>query len=197
MTREIGRELELPKTCLCQLWPSRFEVSRSYSHGHQEVGGALLKPAYFGYKQSGEVGYECLYDKDDRNDCEVGKLVGGQLRSKLGKDWVTTVSGCIVGASGSWHTEAWGKQLCVEVRQELLVLCVELAHSRDNVARQTDTDNLHHGLEDEQRKVRKVRVRAVLLPENLHEAACIASIVERLCAHGDEVVSVELRITQT
>jgi hypothetical protein len=75
-----------------------------------------------------------------------------------------------------------------------LVLCVELAHSRDDVARQTDADDLHDGLEDEQGEVRKVRVGAVLVLEGLHVA--IAGIIERLGAHGDEV-RVVLRIAQS
>lgn len=46
-------------------------------------------------------------------------------------------------------TKTWCKQLGIEVCEELLALCIELAHSCDDIARQTDADDLHDGLEDE------------------------------------------------
>lgn len=49
----------------------------------------------------------------------------------------------------------------VEVRDELLGIGVELAHPGDDVARETDTDDLHDGLEDEQGEIGEVGVRAV------------------------------------
>ena len=85
-------------------------------------------------------------------------------------------------------TKTGREQLCVEVGQELLALCIELAHSRDNVARRADAHDLHDGLKDEQREVGEVGVRAVgLLLEDLDEAAIVA-VVERLRCHGDKVV---------
>jgi hypothetical protein len=88
------------------------------------------------------------------------------------------------------HTETGRKQLCVEVRQELLVFGVKLAHSRHNVAWQAHADDLHDSLENEQGQVGKVGMRAVILLEDLHEA--IAGVVVRLRAHGDEAGRVEL-----
>jgi hypothetical protein len=88
------------------------------------------------------------------------------------------------------RTKARGEQLCVEVRQELLVLRIELPHSCHDVARQTHAHNLHDGLEDQQCKVGKVGVRAVLVPEDAHVA--VAGVVERLSTHSDEVWGVEV-----
>jgi hypothetical protein len=75
-----------------------------------------------------------------------------------------------------------------------LVFGVELAHPRDDVARQADTDNLHDGLEDQQRQVREVGVRAVLVLEGVHEA--IAAVVVGVRAHGDEAGRGELELAQ-
>jgi hypothetical protein len=91
-------------------------------------------------------------------------------------------------------TQAGCKQLGVEVRQELLVIRIELAHSCDDVAGQTDAYDLHDRLEDQQGEVRKVGVRGVLVLEHLHEA--IAAVVERVRAHGDKVGRVEVDVAQ-
>lgn len=92
-------------------------------------------------------------------------------------------------------TKTGREQLCIEVGQELLAFCIELAHSCDNVARRADAHYLHDGLEDEQREVGEVGVRAVgLLLEDLHEA--IVAVVERLRGHGDEVVGVGSEVAQ-
>lgn len=63
-------------------------VGASYSHGDQKVGSAFLETAYFGHENGGDIGHECLYDKDDGNDGEVRQLIGGQLRGELRKDWL-------------------------------------------------------------------------------------------------------------
>lgn len=92
-------------------------------------------------------------------------------------------------------TEARREQLCVEVGQEFLALCIKLAHSRDNVARQADAHDLHDGLENEQRQIGEVGVRAVcLLLEDLHDS--IVAIVERLRGHGYEVVGTGSEVAQ-
>jgi hypothetical protein len=51
--------------------------SASYSHGDEKVGLSLVEFAYLRYDKRGDVGYECLYDKDDGYDSEVRELVGG------------------------------------------------------------------------------------------------------------------------
>jgi hypothetical protein len=55
----------------------------SYCHCNQKVGLSLVEPAHFGHDKRGDVRYECLYDKDNGDDCKVGQLVGGQLRCEL------------------------------------------------------------------------------------------------------------------
>lgn len=55
-------------------------------------------------------------------------------------------------------TQTRGEELCVEVCQEFLAFCVELAHSRNHVAGQADADDLQDSLEDEQGEVGEVRV---------------------------------------
>ena len=84
-------------------------------------------------------------------------------------------------------TQTRCEQLGVEVRDELLRVCVKLAHPGDDVAWKTDAYYFHNGLEDEQGKVREIRVRAVrrgrVLLESFQEA--IAGI--RLRGHNGEV----------
>lgn len=92
------------------------------------------------------------------------------------------------------RTKTWSEQLGVEVRQELLVLCIELAHSGDDVAGQAHAHNLHDSLKDEQREIGEVGMRAVLLFEDFHEA--IAAIFIRLSAHGDKTRRGELGVAQ-
>lgn len=70
-------------------------------------------------------------------------------------------------------TQTWGEELRVEIRNELLSVGVEHAHSRHDVPRQTDADDLHDGLEDEQSEIGEVGVRAVrrwFVAEGVHEA---------------------------
>ena len=92
-------------------------------------------------------------------------------------------------------TKAGCKQLRVEVGEELLALRVELAHSRDNVARRADADNLHDSLEDEQGEVGEVGMRAVLVALEDIEHAIVAVLV-RLRGHGDEIRGVSGRAAQ-
>lgn len=83
------------------------------------------------------------------------------------------------------RTQAGCEQLRVEIGQELLVLCIELAHSCDNIARQADADDLQDGLENEQCQVGKIRMRAVrLVVEDLHEA--IIAVVVGLRRKSDK-----------
>ncbi len=49
----------------------------------------------------------------------------------------------------------------VEVGEKLLLLSVEVAQSRDDVAGQADADHLHDGFEDEQDQVAERRMRVV------------------------------------
>jgi hypothetical protein len=92
-------------------------------------------------------------------------------------------------------TQARCEELGVEICQKLLTVCVELAHSRDNIAWQTDTDDLHDSLKNEQCKVGKVGMRAVLVLEDLDETA-IVGVVVGLRGHGDEVGCGGLEIAQ-
>jgi hypothetical protein len=78
----------------------------------------------------------------------------------------------------------------------LLVLCTELPHARYYVAWQTHAHNLHDGLEDKQRQVGEIRVGAVLLPKNLHEAVAVAAVVVGVRAHGDEAGRALLQFAQ-
>lgn len=81
-------------------------------------------------------------------------------------------------------TQARREQLRVEVGEKLLALCVELAHSCNDVARRAHTHDLHDCLEDEQRQVGEIRVRAVFVLEDAEHA--IAAVVVVLRGHGDE-----------
>ena len=56
------------------------------------------------------------------------------------------------------RTKTRCKQLRVEVGEKLLALCVELAHSRDNVAGRANADNFHDSLEDEKGEVGEIGV---------------------------------------
>jgi hypothetical protein len=58
----------------------------TYRHGDDEVGGSFVEFAYLGYDKRGEIGYECLYDKDYGNDGQISQLLGRQLRCEFGKD---------------------------------------------------------------------------------------------------------------
>lgn len=58
-------------------------------------------------------------------------------------------------------TEARREQLSVEIGKKLLAVCVELAHSGDNIARRAHTDDLHDGLEDEEGQIGKVGMRGM------------------------------------
>lgn len=91
--------------------------------------------------------------------------------------FVKTVVGsvCARYVGAAVLTQTWREKLRVEVGKKLLVLCIKMAHSRHNIARQTDADDLHYSLEYQQRQIGEVWVRAVLLLEHLHEA--IAAIV--------------------
>lgn len=76
-----------------------------------------------------------------------------------------------------------------------MALCIELAHPGDDVAGQTDTDDLHDSLEDQQGEIGEVGVRAVrLLLEGLEEA--IVAVVERLRGHGDKMVGAGSEVAQ-
>jgi hypothetical protein len=109
-------------------------------------------------------------------------------------------------SANTWRTRAcWAgrltktrsEELRVEIREELLALCIELAHSRNDVAGQTDADNFHDGFEDEESEVGEVGMRAVrrLLLEDLEEA--IVAVVVRMRSHGDKgVVGAGLHVAQ-
>jgi hypothetical protein len=110
-----------------------------------------------------------------------------------------------MGSANMWRTRACragrltktrSEELRVEVCEELLALCIELAHSCDNVAGQTDADNLHDGFEDEESEIGEVGMRAVrLLLEDLEEA--IVAVVVRMRSHGDKgVVGAGLHVAQ-
>jgi hypothetical protein len=61
-----------------------------YRHGDEDLG----------HQDCSNVGYDCLYDEDEGNDCKVRQLIGSQLRREFGKD------------------KAGREQLRVEVRQD-------------------------------------------------------------------------------
>lgn len=63
---------------------------------------------------------------------------------------------------GVARTKAGCKQLRVEVGEKLLALCIELTHSRNNVAGRAHANDFHDGLEDEKGEVGKIGMRAVL-----------------------------------
>jgi len=71
-------------------------------------------------------------------------------------------------------TQAGREKLRIQVGDELLCLGVEHAHAGYDIAWQTDADNLHDGLKDQQAKVGEVWVRAVrrklVLLEGIEEA---------------------------
>jgi hypothetical protein len=56
-------------------------------------------------------------------------------------------------------TQTWRKQHHVEVRQELLLVGIEMAQAGDDIAGQADADHFQHCAEDEQREVVEGRVR--------------------------------------
>jgi hypothetical protein len=58
----------------------------------------------------------------------------------------------------SIHTQTWSEEHHIQVSEKLLRFCIEHALPGDNVARQTDADDLQHGLEHEQSQVAKVRM---------------------------------------
>lgn len=109
---------------------------------------------------------------------------------------VSAIRGCSGNAptatrQGNSLTKTRREQLSIEVSKELLALCIELAHPRDDIARQADTHDLHDGLKDQQREVGKVGMRAVgLFQKDFSEA--IVAIFERLRCHGDKVVGVSI-----
>jgi hypothetical protein len=83
------------------------------------------------------------------------------------------------------RTKTGCEELRIEVGQELLALCIELAHSGDNIAGRTNTDNLHNSLENQQREIEEIRMRAVLVPEYIEHA--IVAVLVGLGGHGDEL----------
>jgi len=48
------------------------------------------------------------------------------------------------------RTQAWREEHHVQVCQELLLIGIEVAKTSNNIARQAHTDDLKHGLEDQQ-----------------------------------------------
>lgn len=57
------------------------------------------------------------------------------------------------------HTETWCEEHDIEVREKLLLVCIEMAQSCNDVSWQTDANNLHNCLEDEQYQVADRRMR--------------------------------------
>jgi hypothetical protein len=51
---------------------SEHAIRVPYRHSHQKVGRALLETAYLGYEKRSDVGYDCLNNENQGNDCEVG-----------------------------------------------------------------------------------------------------------------------------
>ena len=88
-------------------------------------------------------------------------------------------------------TQAGCKELRVEVGDELLGVGIKHAHPGDNVAGQTDADDLHDGLEDEQGKVGEVGMGAVgwraMMLEGVHDGI---GLLVGIGIHGQEVVGV-------
>jgi hypothetical protein len=87
ITREMGNEFEFPKTWGCELISPSCTFDMPYRHCDHKVGSSLVESAYPGYEKRSDVGYEGLYNEDDRNNSEVGQLLGRQLRRELGKNW--------------------------------------------------------------------------------------------------------------
>lgn len=91
-------------------------------------------------------------------------------------------------------TKTRGEELRVEVGEELLTVRIELAHSCNDIAGETDADDLHNGFEDEQCEIGEVGVRSVLVPERMHEA--IVAVVVGLRGHGCESGGAGLEVAQ-
>lgn len=82
MTREMGRELELPKTCKTIIRrPVGYLLGRgAYPHGNDKVLGPLLESEDARNEDGAEVRHERLDYEDERNNRKIGKLLCGKLR---------------------------------------------------------------------------------------------------------------------
>jgi hypothetical protein len=99
MMREIGRELEFPKTYFIS-GRTCFTRRATYSHSDDEVGLPFLEAKQLGDDKCSYVGDDSLDNKDHRNDCEVCQLLGSQLRGEFGEDCGAMVSNArAVGAA--------------------------------------------------------------------------------------------------
>lgn len=88
MTREMGREFELPKTydSCCQLIFPIGTTRQTYTHCRDEVRGPLVETKSAGDALRHAVRHESLNDENDGYDSEVSQLVGVKLGGELGED---------------------------------------------------------------------------------------------------------------
>ncbi len=58
----------------------------TYRHCSDEVRLSLLETEELGDNDRSEIGDDCLHNEDDRDHCEIGQLLCGQLRCKFRED---------------------------------------------------------------------------------------------------------------
>ena len=146
MTSEMGSELELPKTYFKRLSAHSLEIKahiRTHPHSRHEVRRPLPKSKSLRDPNGANIRHKRLHNKYDRNHRQLSQLIGRQLARQLRED------------------QTRREQRHVKVRDELLRLRIEHALPGDDITRQTDADDLQHGLEDEENEVAECWVGGV------------------------------------
>lgn len=130
MTKEIGRELEFPKTyyCVNRSYPNRR--GHTYPHGSNKVCLPLLETKSLRHANGNHVGNECLDQEDNGDNRQLNKLVSSQLRCQFRENYVCQLSKCVMLME---PTQARCEQGNVQVCHELLLVGIEHALPSDYV----------------------------------------------------------------
>lgn len=86
-------------------------------------------------------------------------------------------------------TQTWSEELHVEVRQELLLVGIEMTHHGQDVARKTDADNLHHGLKDQEHEMVERWMRIVRFLHDHKRWCCCWYLVRHVDEFGRSDIS--------
>ena len=137
-------------------------MKQTYTHSSDKVCRPLRKSKAFGNGNGDEIRDQGLHDKDDGNHCQLQQLVSAQLGSQFGENCAQLAFPLLPEAE-EHLTQTWRKEGNVQVGQELLFVGIEHALPGDNISRQTDTDNLHHGLEYQEDQMAQGRMCVVII----------------------------------
>jgi hypothetical protein len=148
-----------------------YSSKQTYSHGSHKVCWSLFESETLrdGYRD--QVRDRGLHNEDNWNNGQFHQFISIQLLSQFRENYLRLVS-IICLLDRSQLTQTGCEESYVQIRHELLLVCIEHSLPRNDVSWQTDTYHLHHSFEDQQYEMAEGGVGFMVVCSPCEEGEC-------------------------